>query len=301
VRVIYLAGSMRSGTTLLAELMGSCEGAIAVGEINNLWYVAPSGQRCSCGQASEACPVWGPVLEMFGGPAAAESYHAMRMHIERQRRIPQLWALRRRRESSWPAEVAEYVAMLRGVVGSIGKTTGAVTLVDSSKTAPGLALMCLAAPDEVSVLHLLRDPRGVAYSEQRHIHASDELTSRPPLVRSVLKSAKDWDTGNAECWLLGRTVEHYHRVWYEDLCAQPRAVTARAARALALDDAALSWTGNEVVLSAGHVLSGNPSRIGPRSRKISPDDTWRSGLPKREAVTVGAVTWPVKTALRRSA
>ncbi len=297
MRVVYVAGSMRSGTTLMAELLGSYPDALTVGEINNLWLVAPTGQRCSCGQPSGDCAVWGPVLAHFEGGRTAAEYHGLRKRVERQRRLPQLLSLRHRAESEWPADIRDYVVMLRDVVASIEATTGVATIVDSSKTAPGLALMRLAVPDGISVLHLVRDPRGVAFSEQRHVHASDDVTSRPPLVRSLFKSAKDWDSGNLECWIVGRGCSVYHRVWYEQLCSDPRRVLDAASTALGLGGGPLGGTGEEVVLSAGHVLSGNPSRVGPRSRRITADEAWQQGLSSSEALAVGLLTWPVKRAL----
>ncbi|HKH87840.1 MAG TPA: sulfotransferase [Acidimicrobiales bacterium] len=299
MKVVYVAGSMRSGTTLMAGLLGSYAGALTVGEINNLWFVAPTGQKCSCGEASDECDVWGPVLAHFEGGRTPVEYHKLRKQVERQRRLRELVSLRHRRESEWPTDVSEYVAMLRDVVASIEKTTGASTIVDSSKTAPGLALMRLAVGDQISVLHLLRDPRGVAYSEHRHVHATDELTSRPPLVRPLFRSAMDWDTGNLECWLVGRVCAVYHRVWYEDLCSDPRGVLNSVGEALGLGSYPLGGTGDELVLSAGHVLSGNPSRVGPQSRRITADDAWRQGLSPPEALAVALLTWPVKRALGR--
>ena len=57
--VIYIAGSGRSGSTLLERVLGGMPGAVNVGELIDLFRrTAPRGERCGCGLAFADCPFW---------------------------------------------------------------------------------------------------------------------------------------------------------------------------------------------------------------------------------------------------
>jgi hypothetical protein len=301
VKVLYVAGSMRSGTTLVAELLGSFRGAMAIGELNNVSFAALKGQRCSCGNDPLGCEVWGPVFaHVLAEPAAARIWE-LRQLLERQRRLPELRRLASRDEIAWPAVVAEYVAFLRSSVATLLEASGASTLVDSSKSPGGLALMRLAFPGEVAVLHLLRDPRGVANSESRHVHRRDADTSAPPSTRSIVRSAAGWDSVNLECALMARGIEMAARTWYEWLCEAPADRLEALGRRLGLVSPGPVFDGRRVLLSPSHVLAGNPSRTGPQWRSVERDEAWREDLSRREQRLVSLIAWPLEPFLRHAA
>ena len=57
-RVLLLAGSGRSGSTVLANILGSVEGVFCGGEIRYLWERGlQDGRLCGCGRAFGQCPV----------------------------------------------------------------------------------------------------------------------------------------------------------------------------------------------------------------------------------------------------
>src|SRR5436190_19429903 len=57
VRMLCLAGSGRSGSTLLALLLGQQSGIVSVGEFYRFWALG-EGRLCGCGQATAVCPFW---------------------------------------------------------------------------------------------------------------------------------------------------------------------------------------------------------------------------------------------------
>jgi hypothetical protein len=59
VRVLYVAGTGRSGSTLVAAMLGQLRGAFAAGEVRYLWQRGLSERRpCGCGTPVPDCPVW---------------------------------------------------------------------------------------------------------------------------------------------------------------------------------------------------------------------------------------------------
>src|SRR5262252_9835277 len=66
--VLYIAGSGRSGSTLLERALGEIPGFVNVGELIDLYRrVAEHGERCGCGQEFARCPFWSRVGERAVG------------------------------------------------------------------------------------------------------------------------------------------------------------------------------------------------------------------------------------------
>ena len=95
--VIYIAGSGRSGSTLLERVLGGMPGAVNVGELIDLFRrTAPLGERCGCGLAFPDCPFWSKVGERaFGGWDASQmaGLERLRNRVARQRYLPRLLAM----------------------------------------------------------------------------------------------------------------------------------------------------------------------------------------------------------------
>ena len=60
--VLYIAGMLRSGSTLLAASLASAPGAVTIGESSMLWNAIEKGKLCTCGQQVTDCPFWHPIL-----------------------------------------------------------------------------------------------------------------------------------------------------------------------------------------------------------------------------------------------
>ncbi|WP_426508005.1 hypothetical protein ACPPVO_56650 [Dactylosporangium sp. McL0621] len=69
VRVLFLGGLGRSGTTLLERLLGELPGVVPLGEVVHLWERDIAGdERCACGDHFSECGFWQAVGEKaFGG------------------------------------------------------------------------------------------------------------------------------------------------------------------------------------------------------------------------------------------
>src|SRR4051794_38468775 len=62
--IVYIGGTGRSGSTLLARLLSGVPGVVAVGELR---YVLDRGMTqdhlCGCGRPFRACPFWHDVFQ----------------------------------------------------------------------------------------------------------------------------------------------------------------------------------------------------------------------------------------------
>src|SRR3954471_11974980 len=93
-RVLYVAGTGRSGSTLLARILDRADGVFAAGEVRYLWQRGLVEDRlCGCGERFTECPFWSDVLERaFGaqGPVDARRVMAEQRAVTRLRHVPRL-------------------------------------------------------------------------------------------------------------------------------------------------------------------------------------------------------------------
>ena len=290
--VLYIAGTGRSGSTLLAGLLGRVEGHVAVGELRYVWSRAlVEDHLCECGARFRNCPFWADVFaEGFGGfdESHPEEVARLAARVDRIRHIPRL-AAPGLRSAPFRADLEALGQVLRRLYSAILSVSGASVVVDSSKD-PSYAYVLSAVPSlDVALVHLIRDSRAVAYSWTRErvrpeIHWKVEyMQRRPPSL-----SARRWVQYHLVLDVLERRVPRSLRVRYEDLAADPEATVARvtALRAVAPPPTA------EGTRSTGHSVAGNPVRfegLGP----VRPDLAWVEEMAPDDRRLVTAVTAPL--------
>jgi len=298
--VVYIAGSGRSGSTLLERALGEVPGFVNVGELIDLYRrTAAQDERCGCGAAFAECPFWARVGDRaFGGwpEQKLAATHRLQNRVARQRRMPRLLAMPLAGRQ-FRADVAAYGASYDVLYHAIAAEAGAACVVDASKW-PVQALALARAGLDVRVIHLVRDVRGVAYS------LGKRDVSRPHAVReadvmshlSPAMAAARWVAVQSQAGLLRRCGLPVTRMRYEAFVRHPRAAVeaALAGIGLAAPPAHLAHIGaGRVVLSTSHGLSGNPSRFRDGEITLRADESWRAGMPRRDRLVVTAIGLPL--------
>ncbi len=298
-RILYIAGSGRSGSTLLHNMLAQVDGFFGVGELRYVWRRGfIHGKRCGCGERILDCPLWGRVFgETFGGLDAvdaeelAELTDSFRVH-----HLPTTFVGRMRRRRIRRLNV--YLRTLSSLYHGIASVTGAEVIVDSSKN-PAYGYLLTQAPDlRVSVVHMVRDPRAVAFSWSRTKLFEPDETQRDLMARkSALESAMQWNARNAGTELVVRPhAEGYTRVRYEDLVAAPGTVFRQVLTSVGEDDRDLSFVEGEVVRleRPNHSVFGNLIRFDRGSVAVRRDDEWQREMTSRRKTAVAASTWPLR-------
>ena len=301
VRVLYVGGLGRSGSTLIERLVGQLPGVCAVGELVHLWERGiTDDERCGCGEPFSQCPFWLQVGKAaFGGwdEIDVSRVGALRAQVDRNRFIPAL--ARRQVRPETRRRLAEYTSYYARLYAAVADVSGCDLVVDSSKHA-SLAFCLRREPDvDLRVLHLVRDPRAVAYSWGRQVLRPD--TDRPSYMTrySAVTAAKQWDVQNAAFHLLARTGCPTMRLRYEDFTAQPELALRRVASFAGrpapdsypfLTGAGGTWSAR---LDGGHSVSGNPMRFTTGPVPVSRDEKWRTHMPRARQRAVTALTWPL--------
>jgi hypothetical protein len=251
-----------------------------------------SNGRCGCGLLLAECPVWVKVLDaVLPAGRRPEEHAADVVAWQASCRTRHTWqALRRPPPNGWPATLA---ATYR----AIADVTGAEVIVDSSKYASDAALLARLPGIRPAYLHLIRDPRAVAWSWLQ----PKDYTGR----RGAIGSTWYWAGFNLAAEAVGRgRGAAAARMRYEELTASPRDAVTRVLALIGREAAASPVAADgTVVLGANHTVTGNPDRFERGRISITEDLRWRRGLPagKRAAVTAMALPQMLRYGyLRRS-
>jgi glycosyl transferase family 2 len=303
--VLYIAGSGRSGSTLLERVLGDVPGLVNVGELIDLpRRTAPLGELCGCGLPFSRCPFWTGVGERaFGGWPSGElaGLHRLQVRVARQRHLPRLLAMPLAGHG-FRYDVAEYGRHYKIIYRAIATEADAGYVVDASKW-PVQALALARAGIDIRVLHLVRDVRGVAHSLSKRVarpHAvagSDHMSRNRPV-----EAALRWLGIQGEAELLAHCGLPVTRIRYEDFVRQPRPVVEAALADLGIFPLStdLAHIGNgRVLLGSSHGLSGNPTRFSCGELVLRADETWRDRMSRRDRVVVTMVGLPLLLRYRK--
>lgn len=290
-KVLYIAGMTRSGTTLLGNLLNELPGFVGVGEVRSYWRARHEARLCGCGATVSECSFWSDVAgwidDHYGPQPVDRALFLQNAHI---RSLPlQLVRLTRAPEKDSPA--AEYAQLLSQLYEGIGAVSAAEVVVDSSKGPHDAYVVSRFTDLDLSVIHLVRDPRGVAYSWSRRAPNPDKPAGYFE-QRRASEVALRWLTRNAvtEILLARRLGPRYVRVRYEDLVSDPDGTIGRISAAYAARELPLPVSGEVVSFGPNHNVSGNPNRLATGPVPIRPDREWSERMSRRPmlAATIGA-------------
>jgi len=294
--VLYVGGWSRSGSTLLDLAAGSLPGAVSTGELRHLWNKGlQQGRLCGCGVPVPECDHWRAVLAAVGGypdpagPLDPAAVVADQRAVARTRDVPRLL-----RDGGDPV-VRRLQGLVTRVCAAVAERSGAGVVVDSSKMPGDAALLATAPGVELHLVHLVRDPRAVAWSWQRPKLMTDLVPPRPIPPHSPAASTLQWASWNLLLERVGRRAASTTSVRYEDFAARPRELLSRLAGAVGLppDDAAALVGDGTIRIRPAHTVAGNPARFDTGIVAVRVDDAWMRDQPRRHRWTATVLAAPL--------
>jgi Sulfotransferase family len=293
IRVLYVIGAARSGSTVLNTLLGSHPDIVAAGELGP--GVSKSEhvfrQVCSCGAGATKCDFWSRVHAQWvnlGEPDSLEDYATLQRRFELGRFRPQESSRGSGRQS---AAYVKYARLARHLLAAICDVSGKKIIVDTTKT-PWRAMMLAGLPGvELRVLHLVRHPAGVAWSMKKALHAgTGRMTDQ--FRRPVAHTCLYWLIRNLQAGFVRRSLPSKNslRVKYEDLVQAPVDVMRRIGQLL---DCNLDRIGAQAAAGEAfrvdHTIAGNRLRMDGAVR-LRMDSDWQNHLTPHDRFLCASLT-----------
>jgi Sulfotransferase domain len=299
LRLLFIGGIGRSGSTLLDRMLGQVGGIWSVGELVHVWQRGlAENNLCGCGARFSDCSFWVRVgEEAFGGwdTLDVDGVLALKQAVDRNRFVP-LMCL----PDLWPpyrARLRRYLELLDRLYQAVGRVNGSVVIVDASKHVSHAFLLRRLPAIDLRVAHLVRDSRGVAFSWTRLLRrlevVDDEamMATKPPLRMGVR-----WITHNGLFHVLRRLGVPTLLLRYESLVGRPSTELVRLLDHVdqpATPDK-LHFVGDGwVELGTSHALAGNPMRFRQGRVPLKLDEEWRHKLSRGARLVTVSSTWPL--------
>lgn len=287
-RILYVAGTGFSGSTLLSFLLNAHPEVATVGEATGPFrrWRDQAEYPCSCGERLADCAFWREVsAEMRRrGVDFGPNRWDLRFTLARRRAVEQLLARSLRsnrldalrdalvlRAPRFGRRLHEVARRNEAFAESVLRVAGGSVFLDATKDPVRARFLERLTRLEVFVVHLVRDAPGYVSSFTKNKRASLD-----PAIRSWKRMLGHVDRLEAH---LPR--ERFLRLRYEDLCRETEAELARVTRFVGLEPR----PGPVDFRATPHHVIGNSMRMASSS-EVRLDESWRERLGPAEIETV---------------
>ena len=299
--VLYIGGSGRSGSTVLTKILNFWDGFIGLNEICYLWrYGLERNYPISNGELFNESTFWKEVLSRTYSGKAITQKEADFFSQPDQAGLKNILKNLSQQQHAAP-ETEDYALKLEKLYISIAEVSGADYIVDSSKTPDYAHFLSNIENLNIFFVHLVRDPRGVAYSWSKKFKRSDVQEDANVSMTSfnLVESTLRWIKWNVGCELIQRKKNvKYLRVRYEDFTTNPERVLKQITDFLGLKEEKPRYHLTEEGFHDHHnapdiSIWGNPQvRQSQGAIKVKEDKEWVEKFSFKKKLIVTLLTFP---------
>lgn len=271
-KLIYLLGAGRSGTTVMATVLGAHPEILTVGEMHQFLDHMVENKDCSCGQNITNCRFWNTVLgELTAISDNGNTIQTFSNSKERHRNIPLLLMSKKKDK--------KYLNVHDKILNEIFKVTSKDYLLDSSKYIARYLLLRKSDEFEVKGIYVVRDVRGVINSFKKNVQ-----TSRGPISTIIYYCLVNM-FGQLICWIDKDVV----KIKYEDFVESPDITLAKIYDHLQI--VKKNFVKDENVFKVPHIIGGN--RLKHQNEiVILKDEKWKKNIPRNKQLFYYFLTLP---------
>ncbi|UMG91341.1 sulfotransferase [Nocardioides sp. TF02-7] len=277
---------------MLAEMPG----VVVLGELRHMWERGiGNDELCACSTPFSECPFWRSVGDRaFGGwdRLDVERVLWLKDTVDRKRRLTR--TTRRRTPPDLRDDLLAYTGHYRRIYEAAAEVAGASVVVDSSKVVPLPMALSHDPAIDLRIAHIVRDPRGVAYSWQKSVARPEKEGESMPRI-GLVDSTQNWVVHNMSMTGLRYRGVPVHRLRYEDLVRDPGPVVRDLWRGLRLPGSAELPLSDRhtITLNGTHSVAGNPMRFRTGETTVRPDTEWVGRMNARDRRAVTALSLPL--------
>ena len=266
MKIIYLLGRGRSGSTLISHVLGSQKDILNVGELKNFWEYHcredKKGRRCSDGLKLENHPFW------------------IKVRNELKRKINNEFPnLKSKNNFEFHNNNSEMFK-------AINKISRNEFIVDASKKFYRLKRL-LKINKNIYTLHIIRDPRAYAFSIMKYNKRALTNNIKP---QNVYLKVIRWSIYNfyVKLYLKITGVRHL-TIIYEDFVDKPKDILLRIFKFIGKNNKGVSLSFSE----SQPVFSGNVWFFEAKKNKIFKDELYKTLLTKKQWIIYTILSFPI--------
>lgn len=283
---MYVAGSMRSGTTWLGVLIAERAGLLCVGELSGVPRQLIHHDQCACHRHVLQCAVWGAALrdELDSATNQTETTSTVE-RLEQALRTKHLLVNELRYRWRRPARWANDIDLLRRLLDRALLDSGLQGFVDTSKRM-GILQFHVRSGTDMKVVHIIRNPWDVAVSD-KCTSSSTRGTSTLPPGQSPIRSALRWSWTNlfTSSYVTLSRLPH-EVVFYEELRDSTNVTLVRIFDAIGLTSTEATGSNHAAVGNPTRLLDSEPQAQRPAGAALTRTEAWAVGL-----ITAPARLW----------
>ena len=286
IKVIYILGEGRSGSTLVERVLGQHSEIFAAGELKHIWERSfHENQLCSCGAAFFDCEVWKEIRDALPATIEPDEQIEAQEKISRLRHFFTLKRLLKKNSYQENQHLMTIIDAYYELYKSILKVSGKSYVLDASKHPVFAFLLSMHPHIELHIIHLVRDVRGVAYSWRKKKIRPEITTHQEYMPRySVVRTAISWDIVNYIGNAIKKHADSYMLLRYEDIMEHPKKEIKEVFKSLNLQDETdhIFIDDHTVQLHPNHTVAGNPMRFKTGNIHLKLDEEWEKKMRQKD-------------------
>jgi hypothetical protein len=294
IKVIYIAGIGRSGSTVLTKVLGSIKGGFPLNELSFVWENGFDKNRlCSCSKPFQECEFWTQVIHDMEvkGYKKPEYLRHIGNHVPQNRDLPFVIGSNKRVLSKKFSSLDKHTTALQELYSSIFQHSKSSFLIDSSKLPSYGFILSLLNNINVYYIHLIRDPRAVAFSWKKEVQRKDTQEDITMEQYSIWQSTIKWIWGNYVTSLL-RKKNKYLFIRYEDFCESPEETLNKILKFCSIETDKNPIQGRTFFAGEEHSIWGNPMRMQTGEIEIKKDSAWINKLALKDKILTTFLSLP---------
>lgn len=297
IKVLNIAGASRSGSTILGNVLGEIKDFLFIGESLNIWTsVIRENKLCTCSKPFLECGFWNEIFDKAYGRMSnldgSEMVNLVKEVILDKIKILYIFLPGFRK--LFTSKLCFFLDNLIMLFNALKSVTNCKVIIDTSK--PLIYSFSLSLLEDVDfyLFHLVRDPRGVAYSNQKMKRVPHTSKIEYMSKYSPLKSSLNWLIMNVLLEILGKQQKKYVVAFYEDFANNPKLFITQILKFLDEDEKLSPFVlDHRIKLTVNHSLSTNPSGFNRGLQEIKLDNEWKEKMNTLDKIVATLITSPM--------
>lgn len=272
IKLLYLLGAGRSGTTLLATVLNSHPKIQTIGEMHQFAEYLADDKTCSCGKKLDSCPFWGPIVgDLKSQEIDWGEIKKTQEYKEKHNQILKLW-LNKKADH-------DYLKTQEAIFKSISKNQSKEVLLDSSKYIARFLLLRRSQNLNLKGIYVVRDVRGVINSFKKNVQ-----TPKKPLPAIVY-----YCLINFFGELVYRGNKNILKIKYEDFIDQPERTVEKLYAHIFEKEKQREKLSREFKMP--HIIGGNRMKK-HKKINIKKDVAWKRKISRGRQITYYLLSAP---------